>query len=452
VAILRSRRLEQVFGVPLDDVGAEHVEALVTAGVAEAFDLEFKRELLGGESGNKKLATAVAAMANTAGGVIVFGIDEGNDEQGRARSHPGVPVGDPEERQMRQAIAASVFPLPRFHVVAIPNAPDAHTGYFLVIVAADGNTPHAVAVSGSYRYPRRNGASTYYLAEAEIAAAYRDRFRTRDERARRLAEVSDEASPELDQTSPWIVVAAVPDVAGDLQITTPIYQAFERQWLGRSAWAFGPRKDSVHIAHCRVGFGKLHADDGWEKAPGIVNRALAEFHTDGAGIHALALIYATPRGGTGQIFVVIPRYQLLFGIVLGLQELGLHARDRAAASGSITVTASLTPAVLSLLEGEAPRAVPMVLDGTRAAEYGSQPGAELGKLAVTGPPPTAIAVADIEDLAQPAKPLLAVAARLADQIANAFGEPELKLITHDGEITNELRNDDWRLGLDDWLD
>ncbi|MFG1912995.1 helix-turn-helix domain-containing protein [Kribbella sp. NPDC048928] len=442
MSVLRSRRLEQVFGVPLDAVGAEHVEALVDDSVQEALDLEFKRELL---TDGTKLATVVAALANTAGGVIVFGIDEENDGQGRARSHPGVPVSDAEERRMRQAIAANVFPLPRFDIIAAPNAPGSVTGYFLVVVAADGNTPHAVSAGAGFRYPRRNGASTLYLSEAEIAAAYRDRFRSRGERTLRLADATAEATQQLDPESPWIVVAAVPDVAGDVTITNEVFQEFEREWRGRQPWPFGPRRDSLHFGHCRVGFGKLHADDARTEVGKPAKRALAELHTDGAGVHALAITYAMPSGGTGQIFTVIPQEQLFFGIALGLHQLGLHAQNRVGTTGPTTVTATLNPAVLALSPGQPPRKVPMVLSGTRAVG-----DTDLANLAITGPTPTAVTVADLDDLAAPAGPLLAVAGRLADQIANVFGTPELNVVNREGQI-QLLPLDEWRQGFEAWL-
>ena len=41
-----SRRLELIFGVPLEQVGRTDIEALVTIGIAEDFDPDFKSTLV----------------------------------------------------------------------------------------------------------------------------------------------------------------------------------------------------------------------------------------------------------------------------------------------------------------------------------------------------------------------------------------------------------------------
>jgi predicted HTH transcriptional regulator len=54
--------------------------------------LEFKGELYGGNDRAKRdLAGDVAALANTAGGVLLLGVTE--DDQARATELPGVGVG-----------------------------------------------------------------------------------------------------------------------------------------------------------------------------------------------------------------------------------------------------------------------------------------------------------------------------------------------------------------------
>lgn len=163
---LRSRRLEALFGSDLDTISSDNVPALVDLGAQEAFDLDFKQGLYGRNDTEKRdLAVDVAAMANTAGGIIVLGIDE--DDQARAASTPGVEVTDAEAGRMQQIVASLVSPMPTFDVVPILDAAaDAGSrGFLLVAVPRSAGAPHAVLVNNSLRYPKRNGSTTRYLSE-----------------------------------------------------------------------------------------------------------------------------------------------------------------------------------------------------------------------------------------------------------------------------------------------
>lgn len=83
---LRSRRLESLFGTTVDGLTAEHIESLVENAVMEEFDLDFKRDLYERTDQKRRdLAGDVAAMANSAGGVIILGVD---DDDGRANAAP----------------------------------------------------------------------------------------------------------------------------------------------------------------------------------------------------------------------------------------------------------------------------------------------------------------------------------------------------------------------------
>ncbi len=104
-----SSRLESVFGVRIDQVEVNHIHGLVTNGVSEEFDLDFKRDLYGrSDAAKRELAGDVAALANTAGGVILIGVDE--DDHARASAAPGVDVSDDERARMLQVVAAGVAP------------------------------------------------------------------------------------------------------------------------------------------------------------------------------------------------------------------------------------------------------------------------------------------------------------------------------------------------------
>lgn len=173
-----------MFGVTLDQLAAEHLEALVASSTKESFDLDYKRDHYGnGESDRRKLAGDVAALANTAGGVIVIGIAE--DDQACAVDAPGVTISDAEAGRIRQVVASLVAPVPTFDIVVIPKtteenvAAEASTsavGFVVIAVPRSPQAPHAVLVNESLRFPKRNGSTTRYLSEAELAAAYRDRL------------------------------------------------------------------------------------------------------------------------------------------------------------------------------------------------------------------------------------------------------------------------------------
>ena len=148
---------------------------LISNQVAEAFDLDFKCEIYGSSERDKHAAaTDVAALANTAGGLIIGGIAE--DDQARAAVAPGVALSDADEQRIRQIVASRVVPMPVIDVMRVEDP--ARPGHGLVLIAVPRSllAPHAVIVNEGLRYPRRNGATTRYLSEPEVAAAYRERF------------------------------------------------------------------------------------------------------------------------------------------------------------------------------------------------------------------------------------------------------------------------------------
>jgi hypothetical protein len=246
VVALRSPRLETLLGSDLDALTAAHIRRLVEIRAPEAFDLDFKEELYGRSDSEKRaLAKAVAALANTAGGVIVFGISE--DEQARAKAAPGVDVSDAEVRRIRQVTASLLSPLPLFDVITIPDEttddrqaassestgdqnelPSAH-GFILVAVPRSSKAPHAVLVNDDLRYARRNGATTRFLSEPEVAAAYDDRAAGAARQASRLTQIEQEAFERIDRSQHcWLMVALVPELSGDFPITTASLDEFQQ--------------------------------------------------------------------------------------------------------------------------------------------------------------------------------------------------------------------------------
>ncbi len=86
----------------------------------------------------------------------------------------------------------------------------------MIAVPRSPAAPHAVLVNEALRYPRRNGATTRYLSEPEVAAAYRERLAGARRQSTRISEVQREALERLNPEGlPWVVVTLVPDLPGD---------------------------------------------------------------------------------------------------------------------------------------------------------------------------------------------------------------------------------------------
>lgn len=82
-------------------------DALITAGVEESVQLDFKSELrIGSESDKKEFLADIVAFANSRGGEIVVGVAEERDEAGRKTGRAGQIVGMPWERGLDDLLLA----------------------------------------------------------------------------------------------------------------------------------------------------------------------------------------------------------------------------------------------------------------------------------------------------------------------------------------------------------
>jgi hypothetical protein len=440
---LRSRRLESLFGTSLDALHAEHVRGLVSSSAQEAFDLDFKAVLYGrGDSDRRALAGDVAALANTAGGVIVLGVAE--DDQARAVAAPGVEITDAEVARIRQVIASQVAPMPVVDVLTVPSGtaecndgtgpgetatgrPDdaaSHRGFIVVAVPRSPAAPHAVLVNDALRYPKRNGATTRYLSEPEVAAAYRERVAGARRQTTRISDVEHEAVERLNPAGlPWVVTTLVPDLPGDLTLTSEIYEAFKAEITGKPATITSA---DIRFRRASVGPRRLLADGTMDNSP-LAKWVSLDLHTDGSGAYGVCVLDLLERRRQQPVQEGEPQPQmiheeaLVIAVLSGLLHLARHARDRAAAGGSALIRAQVYP-----------------ISPERSTELGHlHPQGfidALGSRALTAQPPAAEAVAPLDDLAQPGPSLTQATALLANEIAHAFGIAELGHISRDGQI------------------
>ncbi len=382
---LRSRRLERLFGARLDDdLGYAQVADLVTNTVAEAYDLDFKATLYGkSDKERRDLAGDVAALANTAGGVIVLGIAE--DDQARAASVTSVLLSDAEVGRIRQIVASQVSPLPTLDVLRAEDPQQPGRGFMLIAVPRSPMGPHAVLVNEALRFPRRNGTTTTYLSEPEVADAYRTRLAGIQNRFDDLGQYERNLIARLDTS----------------------------EHLNRALW----------WKRAFVGSRRLVADGTSNDDAGA--RWLAcELHESGAGSFATSVDRRRDDATTSELH----DENAVNVVWSGLRFLARHARDRAAAGGSAVARATFWP----VSEQLPARLMHDRFHGIREV---------LGRHTPTSPP-VSVGVFNIDDLAEDGPPLVSATYTLATGLFQEFGYPEALQMTSGGAI----RINYWRHG------
>lgn len=230
-------RLIAALGRHPDDLIEDDLRRAVDNQISEGVDLDWKKDFYQGtDAGKKELAKDVSAMANTVGGLLVIGVDDGKKDHAHALA-PFEPVPGRGEEWIRSVLANWIQPVVPNVGVRFLKSADEGKLYWVLTVPPSTQMPHAVAAPGNdynFRVHVRHGTTTRTLAESEIAQRYRDRFHAASGDADRLADVLTAGHEYLRtyvKTPPagrtrstwepfWVSVAAVPTVRGDRALTT----------------------------------------------------------------------------------------------------------------------------------------------------------------------------------------------------------------------------------------
>jgi Putative DNA-binding domain len=207
VSFTELHRARGVAPGPLTD---ELLNDAVAAGVVETDGLDWKSELPPAKGlPHTDFPKDVAAMANSGGGVIVYGVRE--DQKAAIERVDVGELDEAYERSLRSTAITAITP-PVFGLNVIRLGTEGNRAVVVEIPArADG--PHLIFKNDYFAAPVRNDSDTVWMKERQIEAMYRARFEERRHAKDALDALFSEAVAGRDTDArSWLIAVAHPRV------------------------------------------------------------------------------------------------------------------------------------------------------------------------------------------------------------------------------------------------
>jgi hypothetical protein len=162
------------------ELSIEMIKECITQGIVESDDLDWKEALPGREEPRlAEFSKDVAAMANTRGGVIVYGVEEERGK-GAAKAIKSVDISEGSQRRLRQLAWSRIEPIVS-GIGCIPlSSQDGSETVLVLSIPRSPDAPHFIGRDKELGVPFRNGPETLWMRERDIERAYRDRFTQRE--------------------------------------------------------------------------------------------------------------------------------------------------------------------------------------------------------------------------------------------------------------------------------
>ncbi|WP_247674535.1 helix-turn-helix domain-containing protein [Micromonospora sp. C51] len=207
---MRWSRIHAQLGEVSGELTYQLLASAVTEQMPEAEDLDWKATLPGKDDTQlDEFAKDVAAMANTAGGLIAYGVAEDRGT-GRAKSMQNVDISEGSRRRLRALAANRIHP-PVLGLDLVPlTSDDGQTSLLALSIPRSPDAPHLIGRGNRLGVPYRSGPETHWMQEGDLERAYANRFSRRADEHARLAEMVEEMVEQLEPDRAWIVAAVHP--------------------------------------------------------------------------------------------------------------------------------------------------------------------------------------------------------------------------------------------------
>jgi len=202
--------LHRALGVAPGPLTDELLDAAVEGGVEETSDLDWKSALPPARGlPETDFPKDVAAMANSGGGLIIFGVRESQKAAAER-----VDVGDLDENHERSLLSVAITAIspPVFGLNVLRLGGEGKRAV-VVEVPASVDGPHLIYQNQYFGAPVRNGSDTVWMKERQIEAMYRARFDERRHATEALDNLfAEAASGRQSEDRAWLIAVAHPRV------------------------------------------------------------------------------------------------------------------------------------------------------------------------------------------------------------------------------------------------
>lgn len=214
-----------------DTVSEGDLDELIAAGTPEGLAIEYKRDAYGNSDADKSEALKdISALANSAGGTIVIGMEA---DRGIATRLTGLPSINADAEVLRLESMAQNGIEPRIIGIRIRQIPLSRGGSAIILrVPQSWNPPHRVSARGSNRYFLRNSGGVHEAGLEELRGLFTRAGsvaeRVRNFRVDRLSIISQQLGPVPLAGAGHLVLHLAPmaSFSQSMQIDLPaVYQA-----------------------------------------------------------------------------------------------------------------------------------------------------------------------------------------------------------------------------------
>ncbi len=282
---------------PLSD---DLLNRAVASGVTESSDLDWKSELPPAKGlAQTDFPKDVAAMANSGGGVIVFGVRE---SQKAAVSRADVGVFDENYERSLRSVAITAISPPIFGLKVHYLGSEGERAV-IVEVPASVDGPHLIYKNEYFGAPVRNDSDTVWMKERQIEAMYRARFDERRHATEALDALFVEAATGRNsETRAWLIAVAHPRLPA---LRTCLTRDDARQVLSETvglALVYAARSgthplESVDRLNPRPGLRRWVAVNTATEGRSVWKESWISIHHDGSVTLAAAVGGHPSRGG-----------------------------------------------------------------------------------------------------------------------------------------------------------